>query len=122
MNGYFRALSGRTYAPFQQFTNGELNMAAAYRRPYLEPLGARRLDSAGLLDLRFEKTFRFGGDQVGVYFDVENIGNSSAITSVLTRVPGTDISTQTGTVTLPFETPGALVAPRQMRIGLRWSF
>jgi hypothetical protein len=122
VNGYYRILSGRTYAPFQQFTNGELNMGSTYRRPYLEPLGARRLPKSGLLDLRIEKTFGFRGDKVGLYFDIENVGNSSAITSVLTRVPGTDISTQTGTITLPFETPGALVAPRQMRVGLRWSF
>jgi Carboxypeptidase regulatory-like domain len=122
VNGYFRILSGRTYTPFQQFTNAELNMASAYRRPYLEPLGSRRLDKAALLDLRLEKVFRIEANQIGLYFDIENVTNSSNITSVLTRVPGTDISTQTGTVTLPFETPGALVSPRQMRIGLRWSF
>ncbi len=97
-------------------------MPTAYRRPYLEPLGSRRLDTASLLDLRIEKSFRFGDDRVGIYFDIENVMNSSDITSVLTRVPGTDVSTQTGTVTLPFETAGALAAPRQMRIGLRWSF
>jgi hypothetical protein len=122
VNGYFRALSGRTYAPFQQFTNTELNMATAYRRPFLEPLGSRRLDSNSLLDLRLEKTFSFQGDRIGVYLDIENVTNSSVVTSVLTRVPGTDVTTQTGTVTLPFETPGALMTPRQVRIGARWSF
>jgi hypothetical protein len=122
VNGYFRVLSGRTYAPWQQFTNTDLNMATAYRRPFLEPLGSRRYDSGALLDLRVEKIFRFAGDQVGLYFDIDNITNSSLVTGVLLRVPGTDVSTPTGTVTLPFETPGSLTTPRQARVGLRWSF
>ena len=122
VNGYFRVLSGRTYTPWQQFTNAELNMGTTYRRPNLEPLGSRRYDSGALLDLRLEKVFRFGGDQVGLYADIENVTNSSLITGVLLRVPGTDVTTQTGTVTLPFETPGSLTGPRQARIGLRWSF
>ena len=44
------------------------------------------------------------------------------ITSVLTRVPGTDTSTPQGIVTLPFETPGTIQDPRQLRLGGRWSF
>jgi hypothetical protein len=122
VNGYFRVLSGRTYTPWQQFTNAELNMGTTYRRPNLEPLGSRRYDTGALLDLRLEKVFRFGGDQVGLYADIENLTNSSLITGVLLRVPGTDVSTQSGTVTLPFETPGTLQTPRQVRVGLRWSF
>jgi hypothetical protein len=122
VSGYFRALSGRNYTPFQQYTNSELNMPSLYRRPFLEPLGSRRLPKLVTLDLRLEKIFNVTNNRFGVYVDFENISNASTITSVLTRVPGTDISTQSGTQTLPFETPGALVAPRQIRIGGRWSF
>ncbi len=122
VNGYFRTLSGRTYAPFQQYSNAELNMPTAYRRPYLEPLGSRRLDTASLLDLRIEKIVqirrRSGRDLLRYRERHEFIRYHQRAH----ESPGTDVSTQTGTVTLPFETAGALAAPRQMRIGLRWSF
>jgi hypothetical protein len=122
VSGYFRAISGRNYTPFQRYTNTELNNATNYRNPNLEPLGSRRLPKLVTLDLRVEKVFNVMDNRFGVYMDIENVGNASTVTSVLTRVPGTDVSTAGGTVTLPFDTPGTLVAPRQIRIGGRWSF
>jgi hypothetical protein len=129
VNAYFRAMSGRNYTPFQQFSTSQLNTSGAsssYRQPYLEPLGSRRLPKLVSLDLRLEKTFNVSNDRFGIYVDIENVTNESTITSRLTRVPLTSVSvpTASGTtsVDLPFETPGALIAPRQVRIGGRWSF
>ncbi|MEO7272323.1 MAG: TonB-dependent receptor, partial [Vicinamibacterales bacterium] len=122
VSGFFRAISGRNYTPFQRYTNAELNNATSYRQPNLEPLGSRRLPTLSTLDLRLEKVFTVMSNRFGVYADFENLGNASTITSVLTRVPGTDVSTSSGTVTLPFDTPGTLTTPRQIRIGGRWSF
>lgn len=123
VNAYLFAASGRNYTPFQQYTNSQLNAASSYRRPLLEPRGSRRLPRELQLDLRLEKTFSLAGsNRIGIYADIENVFNRGGITNVLTRVPGTDVTTTTGTVTLPFETPGALQVPRQVRIGGRWSF
>jgi len=122
VSGYFRAISGRNYTPFQRYTNAELNNATNYRQPNIEPLGSRRLPTLSTLDLRVEKVFTVMSNRFGVYADIENLANASTVTSVLTRVPGTDVATSTGTVTLPFDTPGTLTTPRQIRIGGRWSF
>ncbi len=129
VSSYFRAISGATYTPFQQFTNTQLNATGSssqYRQPNLEPRGSRRLPALRTVDLRLEKAFSVGNDRFGIYFDLENIANASTTTSVLTRVPSTSISVPTAsgttTVSLPFETPGGLVAPRQVRIGGRWQF
>ncbi len=126
VNAYFRALSGNYYAPFQQFTNTQLaanGASSQYRRPLLEARGSRHLPSFNQLDLRIEKEFRMpGSNKVGIYADVENLFNRGGITAVLTRVPGTDVVSPTGIVTLPFETPGSIQNPRQLRLGARWSF
>jgi len=87
-----------------------------------EPLGSRRYPSEMQLDRRIEKTFTVSGNRFGIHGDIQNVFNRGGITSVLTRVPGTDTSTPQGIVTLPFETPGTIQDPRQLRLGGRWSF
>ena len=72
--------------------------------------------------MRIEKTFTVSGNRFGIHGDIQNVFNRGGITSVLTRVPGTDTSTPQGIVTLPFETPGTIQDPRQLRLGGRWSF
>jgi hypothetical protein len=125
INAYFAALSGRNYAPFQQFSNTLLNATGSssqYRRPLLEPRGSRRYGKDMQLDLRIEKNFAFTGNRFGIYGDILNVFNRGGVTSVLTRVPGTSVPTPNGLITLPFETPGTVQDPRQLRIGGRWSF
>ena len=84
VNGFFRAMSGRPYTPFAQYTNGLLNAPTTYRQPYLEPRGSRRRDSDMTLDLRFEKTFGIGGDKIGLFMDILNVFNADTITTVET--------------------------------------
>jgi hypothetical protein len=130
VNAYFRAMSGRNYTPFQQFSSSTLNTtgsSSSYRQPNLEPLGSRRVEALVSLDLRLEKTFNVGTNRFGVYFDIENVTNASRVTNVQARVPLTSITIPLdgGGATsfdLPFETPTAILAPRQIRIGGRWSF
>ena len=75
------------------------------------------------LDLRFEKSFSLAGNnRIGIYADVLNAFNRGVVTNVLTRVPSTTVTTPTGTVTLPFETPGTIQSARQVLFGGRWSF
>ncbi len=126
LNAYWVMTSGLYYTPFQQFTNTQLaanGASSSYRRPFLEARGSRQLPNLYKLDLRLEKTFSLvGSNRIGVYGDFENLFNRGGITAVLTRVPGTDVASPTGVITLPFEAPGTIQNPRQLRIGARWSF
>jgi hypothetical protein len=122
VNAVLRATSGLYYTHIEQFPNSLLNALTAYRRIRIEPLGARQLPSLYQFDVRLEKSFRFPGtNRVDVYADIENLINRGGITDVITR--STSVALPDGTsFDLPFNTPGALQAPRQVRIGARWSF
>jgi hypothetical protein len=124
LNTFFRAMSGRNYAPFAQFLNSQLNAPTSKRQPLLEPRGSRRLPRDITLDLRLEKEFSLGGrDRLGIFADIINVTNRSTITAYLTRVPSTAVTTGPGeSVDLPFEAPGSIIAPRQAQIGFRWAF
>ena len=124
LNTFVRAMSGRNYTPFQQFTNAQLNAPASKRQPWLEPRGSRRLPTDVTVDIRLEKEFSLGGrDRIGIFADITNMTNRSTVTSRLTRVPTTEVTVAPGeSVDLPFEAPGAIVAPRQAQIGFRWAF
>jgi hypothetical protein len=124
VNGFFRVMSGRNYAPFAQYANSLLNAATASRQPLLEPRGSRRYPSDTSLDLRFDKSFNLGArDRIGVFVEVLNVFNADTITSVLTRVPTTSLTIAPGqTADVAFEAPGAIVPPRQIQLAARWSF
>jgi hypothetical protein len=126
LNPYLFVASGRNYSIFQQFSSSTLNttgLSSAYRRPLLEPRGSRRLPNEVQLDLQLERVFMLGGNnKIGIYAQMLNLTNRGGIISVLTRAPSTSVTTQTGSVSLPYETPGALQTPRQINIGGRWSF
>lgn len=121
-----RMMTGRTYTPFQRVPNVLLNTVGLpldYRQPLLLPRGSRRMDSEAALDLRFEKRFGAGAkDRFGLYVDVTNVTNAATVVGVVTQYPGTSVVTPRGPVSVPFETPDAIVLPRQIWIGARWSF
>lgn len=129
LSGYFRAISGATYTAFQQLTASQLNStgsATSYRQPLIEPRGSRRLPMLSTVDLRIEKSFSTGHNRFGIYVDLENLTNRAVVTGRQARRPSTTVSIPvpggSDSVTLPFETATGLVAPRQVRIGGRWSF
>jgi hypothetical protein len=123
VNGFFRAMSGRPYTPFAQYTNGLLNAPTTYRQPYLEPRGSRRRPSDTTLDLRFEKTFGIGNDKIGLFMDILNVFNADTIITRETRVPSRTVASGPGTTTVVnFESPTALVPARQIQFAARWSF
>lgn len=124
LNTFFRAMSGRNYTPFGQYSNAQLNAPSSSRRPLLEPRGSRRTPRDITLDLRLEKIFSLGsGDRIGIFADIFNATNRSTITNYLLRAPTTDVTVAPGVIEeLPFEAPGTIVAPRQAQIGFRWSF
>lgn len=119
---YFNILSGRTYTPFQQFRTSEINYVAASsgRRVLLEPQGSRREPTRHLLNLRFEKTFTLEGrNRLGFFADISNVFNSGVITDIQDRYPSVSI---TGVGAVNFGAARAVVAPRQVNLGARWSF
>lgn len=131
ISGYFRTISGTTYAGYQRLTSSQLNTSGSstsYREPFLEPRGTRRLPTVSSLDLRLEKTFAQASNRFGIYMDIENVFNRAFVTGRQARRPSVDVSVPlpdfsgTESVTLPFETATGLFSPRQIRIGGRWSF
>jgi hypothetical protein len=124
VNAFFRATSGLPYNRIQQFSTGVVGTGSSttYRRIPINPRGTYHLPTLNQLDLRIEKNFNFtGSNRVGIYMDIENVANRGTITSAVTRT--TSVTLPGGsTFPLPFGTPGGLQAPRQVRIGGRWSF
>jgi hypothetical protein len=125
VNAYFVATSGLPYNRIQQFSNSLLNtsgLSSTYRRIPITPRGTNHLPDLHQLDLRIEKNFTISGsNRVGIYSDISNLFNQGIITSAVTR--STSVTLPDGsTFPLPWGTPGGLQAPRQIRIGARWSF
>ncbi len=135
VNAAWRTLSGRTYTPFQRFASSAINFSATSyyfgsssgRQPNLEPRGDRRLPMENYLDLRLEKVFQVGGrkDRIAVYADFLNLFNKGTVIGVLSRVPNTSVLLPDGSgesVPVAFEAPSAIISPRQVILGARWSF
>jgi hypothetical protein len=125
INTYLAATSGLPYARIQQFSSATLNtggLSSTYRRIAIAPRGTYHLPNLLQLDLRIEKNFSLPtGNRIGIYMDIENVGNRGTITSAVTRKTSATLATG-DTFPLPFGTPAGVQAPRQIRIGGRWSF
>jgi hypothetical protein len=79
----------------------------------VEPIDSNRYPSVAILDLRLDKSLDFGKfGRVTPMLDVFNIMNSGVPTSVRT----------TNTATAPFNEVTAILNPRVMRFGVRFSF
>ena len=75
-----------------------------------EPLGSRRQDAIFITDLRVEKTHRFSGRDISVFFDLYNMFNEN---------PEQNIQSSSGTA---FLRPLSIVPPRLFRIGAKLNF
>ncbi|HEX9365220.1 MAG TPA: carboxypeptidase regulatory-like domain-containing protein [Vicinamibacterales bacterium] len=128
INAYLLGTSGLPYGRIQQFSSSATSglntggLSSSYRRILIAPRGAYHLPNLYQLDLRIEKNFSLpGNNRIGIYSDITNAFNKGIVTSRVTRA--TSVRLPTGaSFPLPFGTPGAIQAPRQIRIGGRWSF
>ena len=129
VNAYFRHLTGAPYAPTTSLGGSTNNYSvtgyyfagSAGRRPFLEPRGSRRFNSVNILDLRLEKIFKVSGDhRLAVYSDITNALNADTVSAVFTTNTNTTITGFSPSV--PFGGPSAILPPRQIQIGARWSF
>jgi hypothetical protein len=111
-------VSGETYTPFQDLP--DVPSALGTDNVRLEPRGSRRLPTRTVLDLRLEKTFGLGRGRLGLYADVTNAFNASTAVSAQRRVPDATIPGFAEPVA--FGAPAAILPPRQMALGARYSF
>lgn len=123
LNAYYRFLSGRPYAAYERFSSSEINgFSSSGREVFLEPRGSRRRQNESILDLRLEKIFRVnkGHDRLSIYADIQNVFNAGTVTSVIGRYPSQGIAGVANPV--QFGSPAAIIAPRQILLGARWTF
>jgi hypothetical protein len=79
----------------------------------LSQRGDERLSSVTLLDLRFSRTFKFGGRSIVPQVDIFNVGNAATVTT-LNGAVGTSYLRPSG--------DNAIVAPRIIRVGFALNF
>ncbi len=75
-----------------------------------EPLGDRRQDAIFIADLRVEKTHRFSGRDISLFFDLYNMFNGN---------PAQNVNSSSGT---SFLRPLSIVPPRLARLGVKLNF
>jgi hypothetical protein len=117
VSGFFRAVSGTTYTPFQALPGLRSPFPDSAR---LEPRGSRRTPTRTVLDLRLEKVFGLGRGRLGVFADLINAFNASTVVAVQNRVPDALIPGFEEPV--PFGAPSAILPARQVFVGARFSF
>jgi hypothetical protein len=117
LSGFFRAVGGTTYTPFQDLPGLPAPFPESVR---LEPRGSRRMPTRTVLDLRLEKVFGLGRGRLGVFADLINAFNASTVVAVQDRVPSASIPGFDEPVA--FGAPTAILPARQVLLGARFSF
>lgn len=116
-NAYYRHLSGQTFTAFARQSATRVNWTAS-NDVQIETQGANRIKPQNIVDLRLEKVFSRDVHRFGIYADLENAFNSSAILTRQNRFPSAVI----GGNTVPFGNVATVTPSRQITFGLRWSF
>jgi len=109
LSGSWKVQSGFNYARTMSVT---LPVEGA-RTVRVEPIDANRYPTVEILDVRADKSFRFGRyGTATLQLDVFNLTNAGTVTTV--RV--------TNTATAPFNEVTAILNPRVVRAGIRFGF
>jgi hypothetical protein len=113
-SGVYRYTTGLAWGRRATIRNQGLAQGSETVR--IEPRGTRRTDPLNRLDFRAEKTFELGGSrQAGIVFDIFNLTNQGVIDNEI-RTAILDVSASN------FGQPNFWIAPRQLRMLLRFSF
>jgi hypothetical protein len=94
--------------PFGRTFQSTLSYGAV--RFLAEPLGTRRQDAIFIADLRVEKSQKFSGRDISVFFDLYNMFNAN---------PAQNLQWSSGTA---FNRPLSIVPPRLARLGVKLNF
>jgi hypothetical protein len=115
---YWKSVSGYAYEVQQTVSRSATNLPFALvsstaRTIRLEPRGTRRTDMQHRLDIRAEKIFKIkqGDERLAVYADVFNVFNANYNTDVFNNVADST-----------FLAPFSITTPRQITLGVRWTF
>jgi hypothetical protein len=118
LNAYFTAISGGTWTARRRTS---YNSFGGRITVFVEPRGSNRYEMQKNLDMRLEKTFLLAGKyQLGLFFDVFNVFNTSVITSWGNRI-GYDWYLDGPESTQGHDLYG-LNMPRRARLGIRCMF
>lgn len=104
---YFRHFSGDTWTPL--LSVAELDPVANYI--FALPRGSNRLPDRNIVDIRLEKMFSIYRGQLRFTVDVFNLFNTAYPLAVVDLFESPD-----------FGTPTLLSAPREIRVGVRYTF
>ena len=102
---YLRHQSGQPFG--RTFVTPRAVLGYGSVRVLAEPIGTRRMDHITILDLRVEKSFRFGRRRISGFLDLFNLLNAN---------PEQNINWTSGS---SFLRPLDIVAPRIARIGMK---
>jgi hypothetical protein len=106
LNANFSVISGPNYQLYGSIpTSVDVNRSSFY----MEPRGSRRYPSKTNLDLRLEKTLKFGKLKLGLLLDIFNVFNADTVTSLSGYIN-------------TFEEILGIRTPRAFRAGLRLWF
>ncbi len=109
LSGSWKVQSGFNYGRTMSVT---LPVEGA-RTVRVEPIDANRYPTVEILDVRADKSFRFGRyGTATLQLDIFNLTNAGTVTTV--RV--------TNTATAPFNEVTAILNPRVVRAGIRFAF
>ena len=114
---YWRSISGYPIGAVQTVSRSETNfpfalVSSAARSIRIEPRDARHTKFQHKLDVRTEKIFKLNDkDRVAVYADFFNVFNANYDTDILNSTSDEF-----------FGGPASITAPRQITLGMRWSF
>jgi hypothetical protein len=121
LDGMVELLAGVNLAGKLNGHQGYLYPRCFYTRPrgggigrawvYLNPIGVDRYDDFWIADLRLEKTFDIKGTRLSGMLDIFNMFNAA---TVLAREPRQNLSSANRVLNI--------LAPRVLRIGVRWVF
>jgi hypothetical protein len=123
LNASYLLLGGRPYTPYQQYSFSDIGYpSSGGRQVLLEPRGSNRRDMRHIVNLRLEKLFMIGAgrNRISVFMDVFNLFNDNTVSGIQTRAP--DRSYAGLDEPVEYGAPTALVLPRQITFGARWSF
>jgi hypothetical protein len=116
VGGFLRYQQGYIQLLFGDISDGTFNAtyATTHHLILVEPFGSRRYDNIFTVDLSFEKDFNIGrAGQIGLMADLFNLTNTNTTIQQARLVNST--SGRLGTIT-------EYIAPRALKIGVRYSF
>jgi outer membrane receptor protein involved in Fe transport len=105
--------SGRAYARRARIEEPDLGFPTAPEINIEQRDGSRRLPSQSVLDMRFQKDFRFGKEaRFSVFADALNLFNTGTHQNLLSRIVDSDT----------FGIPSEFLFPRRLMLGAKFTF